>query len=229
MKLQNLIIVLLFFFGNCKQNTTKGQKSNIDIPADFASIGKLLDSLHVEDQKYRVDIEKINQEFGRGSEEMKNHWKKISKTDSSNLVVVEQVLEEYGWLSSEEIGHTANSTLFLVIQHSNHETQEKYLPMMRQAVKDGKANSEGLALLEDRVGLGNGELQVYGSQLGTDPETGELYVSPLIDPENVNERRAKVGLGSIEEYISYWGLKWDVKEYKKNLPKWIEKLKAKSK
>lgn len=226
MKIQTLIILLVIFLCNCKQNENKDTYSKPELPPDFATIGALLDSIHVEDQKYRGETDSINQEFGWDSEEMRNHWKKISKADSSNLVIIEQILEKHGWLSPEEIGSKANSTLFLVIQHSNQETQEKYLPMMKQAVKEGKANSRSLALLEDRVGLGKGELQVYGSQIGTDQETGERYVLPLIDPENVNERRAKVGLGSIEDYISRWNLEWDVEEYKKKLPKWIEKLKS---
>ena len=98
---------------------------------------------------------------------------------------------------------------------------------MQKAVKVAKAYPADLALLTDRVKLGKKELQVYGSQIGTHPETGKLYVLPLIDPENVNERRAKVGLKKIEEYISFWGLKWDVQEYNKNLPNYIKILKAK--
>ena len=42
--------------------------------------------------------------------------------------------------------------------------------MMRKAVKEGLARATSLALLEDRVALGKGELQIYGSQIGTDQE-----------------------------------------------------------
>ena len=220
MKIKILILSLAIFIIGCKQNTIP----KIDLPTDMASIGILLDSIHVEDQKYRREIESIKNEYGWESKEMKDHWKKIRKADEGNLVVVEQILDQYGWLSSKEIGVTANSTLFLVIQHSDQKTQEEYLPMMREAVKAGKASSRSMALLEDRVGLGKGELQVYGSQIGTDQETGKMYVLPLLDPDKVNERRAEVGLGPIEEYISNWDLEWDVEEYKKNLPKWVEKM-----
>jgi hypothetical protein len=41
--------------------------------------------------------------------------------------------------------------LFLVIQHSDSTTQEKYLPLLKQAVKDNRAFGHDLALLEDRV------------------------------------------------------------------------------
>ena len=70
------------------------------------------------------------------------------------------------------------------------------------------------------MALRNGEKQIYGSQIGRDQETGEYFVFPLIDPDNVNIRREEMGLVSIQDYISNLGLIWDVEEYKKNLPKY---------
>ncbi len=105
-------------------------------------------------------------------------------------------------------------TLFLVIQHSPLEIQQKYLPMMRDAVKKNNARSSSLALLEDRIALRTGKRQIYGSQIGRDQETGEFYVSPIEDPENVDKRRAEVGLGTIQDYISNWNITWDVEKHK---------------
>jgi len=226
MYMKRLIIIMLIIISSCKPDTRKITQLQINVPKDLASIGILLDSIYIEDQKYREELNIISEKYGWESDEMKKQWEKIRKTDLGNLTIVEQILKKHGWLSSKEIGQKANSTLFLVIQHSNQKTQEKYLPMMRQAVKDGKANSSSLALLEDRIALGKGELQIYGSQIGKDQETGKMYVLPLIDPKNVNERRAKVGLSPIEDYISYWKLEWNVEEYMKKLPKWKEKLKS---
>lgn len=225
--MKNLIFfAVILLLGSCTSKPIPENANAIDLPTELSEIGLLLDSIHTEDQKYRTEIEGIMNEFGWESEEMKNLWSLITEVDSSNLQVVEQILATHGWLSSEQIGNTANSTLFFVIQHSNQKTQEKYLPMIRQAVKEGKAESKRLALLEDRIGINNGELQVYGSQIGTYQETGKMYVRPLVDPDNVNERRAKVGLGTIEDYISYWNMEWDVEDYKKQLPKLIEIQKA---
>lgn len=222
--MKKLILIIILFTISCKQKTTKEYK----LPINFDEIRNVLDSIYIEDQKYRLEIDSMNNRFGWQSKEMKDHWNKIRKTDSSNLIKVQKILDTYGWLNANQVGKTANSTLFLVIQHSNQKTQEKYLPMMRKAVKEGKANSKSLALLEDRVSLGKGELQIYGSQIRKDHKTGEMYVRPLIEPEKVNERRKKVGLGSIEEYVSHWNIKWDVDDYKKKLPKWIERLKKES-
>lgn len=174
----------------------------------------ILDSVYQSDQGYRRQIGQIEEEYGRESDEMKAHWKLINETDSINLIEIKKILDERGWLGPKVIGDRGNSTLFLVIQHSDLATQLKYLPMMREAVKIGNARASSLALLEDRVALRQGSRQIYGSQIGRDQETGEYYVSPLIEPEKVNERRKEVGLGTIEDYIKNWNMTWDIDKHK---------------
>lgn len=185
----------------------------------------ILDTIFQEDQTYRRQIGEIEEKYGRDSKEMQDHWKLINEKDSINLVKIKKILDERGWLGPKIIGDRGNTTLFLVIQHSDLETQEKYLPMMRDAVQKGNARASSLALLEDRVALGKGEKQIYGSQIGSDQETGEYYVLPLIDPDNVDKRRSEVGLGTIQDYISNWGMTWNVEEYKKKLPEYETKQK----
>src|SRR5204863_263625 len=80
-------------------------------------------------------------------------WATIKEKDAANLTKVAKILDTQGWVGPETIGRKANSALFLVVQHADHATQMKYLPMMREAVKNGKAAGSSLALLEDRVAL----------------------------------------------------------------------------
>jgi hypothetical protein len=138
----------------------------------------------------------------------------MSARDSVNLVRIKAILDEKGWVGPGKVGGQANMTLFLVIQHADLATQQKYLPMMREAVARGDAEKPNLALLEDRVALGEGRKQLYGSQIGTDDSTGKNYVLPLEDPDNVDARRAEMGLGPLAEYVKRWGIVWDPAEYK---------------
>ncbi len=186
----------------------------------------ILDTIYQEDQKYRVESDEIEKKYGWDSPQMKDIMKIIIQKDSINRLKVMKILDERGWLGADVIGRQGNSTLFLVIQHSDLEVQKKYLPMMREAVTKNKASSSSLALLEDRVALRQGKKQIYGSQIGRKPNGGEYYVSPLEDPDNVDKRRAEVGLGTLESYVSYWNIKWDVEAYKKMLPE-IEALEKK--
>lgn len=196
-------------------------KSNKEIKEkdlDMPLVAKL-EKIHTEDQKYRNELDVLQEKYGWESEEMKAHWKIINEKDSLNLIEIKKILDTRGWLGENIIGREGNSTLFLVIQHSNIETQLQYLPMMQEAVKKGNANASSLALLEDRVALRQGKRQIYGSQIHTDKETQEMYVAPLVDPENVDKRRAEVGLGSLADYVRHWGLIWDIKKHQERTAK----------
>lgn len=174
----------------------------------------ILDTIYEEDQKYRRQIAEIREKYGQQSAQMEAHWELINEKDSINLIKVKQILDERGWLGADVIGEQGNATLFLVIQHSDLTTRERYLPMMQDAVLKGNANPSSLALLEDRIALGQGKKQIYGSQIGCDDVSGEMYILPLDDPDNVDKRREKVGLGKLQDYISRWGMTWDPDEYK---------------
>ena len=202
-----------------KANKEK-EEANFDKP-----LVAILDTIYQEDQGLRRQISDVEKDFGRDSKEMKAHWATINEKDSINLIKIQNILDERGWLGPDVIGGRGNSTLFLVIQHADLSVQEKYLPMMREAVKKENAQPSSLALLEDRVALRQGKQQIYGSQIGRNPDTGVFYVSPLQDPDNVDKRRAEVGLGTLQEYISNWDLTWDVEAYKKNLPELEKELK----
>lgn len=200
----------------------KANKEKAEAKLDKFLVAQL-DTIYQEDQKYRQQIAEIEAKYGWDSEEMTAHWKIIHFHDSINLIQITQLLDERGWLGPDIIGNQGNATLFLVIQHADFETQEKYLPMMQEAVKHGNARASSLALLEDRVALRKGNKQIYGSQIGRDPETGEYYVLPLIDPDHVDRRRAEMGLGSLQSYISNWNMTWDVEVYKQKLPEYVAK------
>ncbi|NOQ26060.1 MAG: hypothetical protein GQ564_11910 [Bacteroidales bacterium] len=196
-----------------KANIEK-EEANLDKP-----LVAILDTIYQEDQGLRRQIKAVEKKYGKDSDEIKAHWKMISEKDSMNLIIIEKILDERGWLGADIISKQGNKTLFLVIQHSDLETQVKYLPMMREAVVNGNALSNNLALLEDRVSLRQGKRQIYGSQIGRD-EKGEYFVRPLIEPENVNQRRKDVGLHlSIEEYAKHWNITWNVEKHKERTAK----------
>ena len=164
-----------------------------------------LDSVYQEDQKYRRMIGGVEKEHGLNSKEMANLWKAINRVDSLNMIDVSKILDTYGWLGPEVVGRNGNLALFLVIQHANLDDQEKYLPLMREAVKDGRAEGSSLALLEDRVAMRKGRKQIYGSQIIRD-ENGNYQIAPIVDEVNVNSRRAEVGLEPLEDYVRPLGI-----------------------
>ncbi len=165
-----------------------------------------LDNIYIEDQKYRLMSEDIEKKYGFQSKEKQDIWKIINKADSINLIKVTTILNHYGWLGPDAVGNAGAITLWLVIQHADPKTQERYLPMLREAVKNGKALAANLALTEDRVAIAQGKKQIYGSQIHQDQKTGKYFVAPIEDEPNVNKRRAAVGLGPLEDYVRRWDI-----------------------
>lgn len=196
------------------KNNKKKAEANLD-----KHLVEVLDTIYQNDQKYRNQIRDIEQVFGWESEQMRTHLTTINIKDSINLIKVKQILDTRGWLGAEIVGKQGNQTLFLVIQHANLDTQEKYLQMMKEATKKGNANPGDLALLEDRIAIRNGNKQIYGSQIGRNQETGKYYVYPLTDPDNVDKRRSEVGLEPLQNYTQRFGFNWDAEEHKQELAK----------
>jgi hypothetical protein len=195
------------------------QKMQIKIDEIDARIDKPLRAellrMYEDDQKYRLMVDSVQKNYGAQSPQMKNHWRFIAEIDSINTAKVKVILARYGWVGSDRVGEDGNRAIFAVIQHSDSLTQETYLPMMRAAVKKGNASASSLAFLEDRVALHEGRKQIYGSQIGRVPETGEYFIQALADPDNVDKRRAEVGLGKLADYAKQWNIQWDADAYKK--------------
>lgn len=198
----------------CAQVKQNKERAEANLNRELVAI---LDTIYRDDQDGRKLLTGTEKQYGANSPEVNELWRTINKKDSIDLIKVKKILDTYGWLGADVVGGRGSQTLFLVIQHADIKTQQQYLPMMREAVKNRKASPSSLALLEDRVALGEGKRQIYGSQIHSG-KGGEKWVSPLEDPDNVDKRRAEVGLGPLAEYISYWNLKWDVEAYKKQLP-----------
>ena len=203
------------------QKEVSKKEANYDKPLQTTLL-----AIFDDDQMIRQQFITAQKEFGHDSKKVDSLGTIMILKDSINLIKVTEILDNYGWMGIHKIGGQANQTLFLVIQHSDLKTQQKYLPMMREAVKTNNASASSLALLEDRVALEEGKRQIYGSQIGYDEDTEKSYVLPLQDPENVDKRRMKVGLEPMSVYVKGWDITWDAKRYKKVLPALEKKLKG---
>jgi len=97
-----------------------------------------------------------------------------------------------------------------VLQHADYTYQKKYLALLRKAVADRELRADSLALLEDRVLMGERRKQIYGSQLQTNAK-GVLEFYPIEDEPNVDKRRKSVGLEPLAEYAKQFGLEYHPK------------------
>lgn len=174
-----------------------------------------LEAAYDRDVQIRLKGDSIDRLFGRNSHESKQMWLHISEVDSLNIIAIDDVLAKHGWPSADEVGDKANSAVWLIIQHSSIEKQEKYLPLMKKAVAQGHASAGELALLKDRMAVLHGKKQHYGTQLRFNEASGQFYFLPIKREKKVNARRASVGLPPIEHYAQSFGFEYKLKAKKR--------------
>lgn len=114
-------------------------------------------------------------------------------TDSLNLVLVGEILSQYGFPRKESVGDFGNQAVWIVFQHSSLDYQQRFLPQLEAAVARGDIAPLFLALLRDRIDVREGRPQRYGTQIDSN---GNL--APLLDASRVNQWRQEVGLPAIE-------------------------------
>ena len=114
------------------------------------------------------------------------------ETDSTNLLMVNEILSEGGFPRKSQVGELAALAVWSVFQHNPLEQQEKFLPQLEDAIRNGDIAPMYLAMLKDRIDVRNGRPQKYGTQMGPDG------LCPLLDASRVNEWRKEVGLPPIE-------------------------------
>lgn len=101
------------------------------------------------------------------------------------------------WFTQTEYGAEASQAAFLIVQHSNEELWRIYLPLLEPLVGTGEINDAQYALMYDRLAVSEGRLQRYGSQFACNGRDSRL--ADLEDPENVDARRAAMGMTSMAE------------------------------
>jgi hypothetical protein len=175
----------------------------------------LLDSVYRKHHSYRLKEVSLKNEFGAESEKIVEIRKKIKQNDSINLSITTGIIDYYGWLGRNVIGFIGNYTLALIIQQADFQTQEKYLPKMREAFRNKNADAYDIALMEDKVALKKNKKQTFGSVIVN--IENKNYVAPIEDIDGLEKRRADLGLKSMKTYLLNWGIKWDIESYKKNL------------
>ena len=196
-----ILITCLFFLLDCH-----GQNNQSPIIV----IKKELSEIYRTDQLYRKEMAKINPTDIKIVELVN----KQDSIDATNLKRVTAILDSIGYPKRSIFGDSAGLATFFVIQHASQYYQEKYLPLFEQAAKNNEIEWRTVVYMIDRVRLEKGQKQIYGTQIHPlkDPKTGYLtdkaVIAPIEDEKNVNERRAKVGLGTIEEEAKQFGIEY---------------------
>lgn len=130
----------------------------------------------------------------------KNHpitlalWDFKENINRENIELLDSIIDKKGWLTDSLVCGFSGIPFF-IIQHSNLETQKRYLEIIEKAFELGNANFNWVAMLTDRICLREGKPQIYGSQGIWNPKLKKyvLYVVKNIDETNRLRLKYKIG------------------------------------
>src|SRR5262249_1665960 len=113
----------------------------------------------------------------------------------ANASRLQAIIAEIGWPTERLVGAQAPKAASPIAQHgiSLPDFQRSCLKLLTEAAREQTVPPWQPAMLEDRIRVFEGRLQLYGCQLEPDAH-GKLRPHPIEDPQNVEERRRAVGL-----------------------------------
>lgn len=178
-----------------------------------------LDSIMVVDQKYRAQMQGVQQEYGWNSPEMSELWKKQNEIDGSNLKRILEIIDLVdGYPGISLVGISSSKVTFYVLQHAPDSIQEQYYNLIIKAAEENELDRRLAAMYQDRYLMHLGEPQVFGTQIQSEYENDSLTglqtevtsVWPIADTTNIDSVRMWNGLGPLEDYLNSFGIsRWE--------------------
>lgn len=128
-------------------------------------------------------------------------FKQARPIDQDNTAWLKKVVDEKGWPGISLVGADGYRAAFFLAQHADFDIafQEKVLRLMQAALVRHDVHPDDLAMLDDRVRIGQGKMQLYGTQFET-AEDGSMSMQPTQDLAHLDPRRLSMGLPPIAEY-----------------------------
>lgn len=119
----------------------------------------------------------------------------IREIDKENTYILKNILNKTDFKKIKNHCQQCYKNAWLLVQHSNDVGFQKFV------IQKMEKSTPEYAYLYDRICVNNNEKQRYGTQFDYDDKNNTIILKPLDALKNLNKRRKKCGLESIEEYI----------------------------
>ena len=154
--------------------------------------------LKAEDGALRRELVEAGQLYGP---HLPKDWynPRMAALHQRNTARLRAIVAEHGWPGLARVGLPGAEAAWFIAQHAvlDLDFQRQALAALTAAVAAGDAPAWQMAMLTDRVRMGSGQPQVYGS-IHVGDEQGNLVPYLTEDPNGVAARRAAVGLPPLE-------------------------------
>ena len=124
---------------------------------------------------------------------------RMAAVHDAHAARLREIIAKFGWPTESLVGADGAKAAHRIAQHSiNHpQFMRECRELLDEASTKGEVPRWQFAYIDDRIRVFEGFLQRYGTQWRDGPAGLEPY--PIEDPEHVAERRAALGLPSLDE------------------------------
>ncbi len=126
----------------------------------------------------------------------------VDQMDAENLRRLKELLDDKVWFDPEKTGRFAEQNAWLIVLHANHDLdfQEAVLKEIEPRALAGTFDGRRYAHLYDSLARARGKPQRYGTK--SICEEGRWVADVTEDPQNVDKRRAIMGLAPLAQTLS---------------------------
>ncbi|KAF0225128.1 MAG: hypothetical protein FD176_620 [Rhodospirillaceae bacterium] len=146
---------------------------------------------------------RLRQQLALSGELFAGYHPDMRTLHEANARELELAVDDEGWPNRHETGEDGVEAAFLIALHaiSRPAFQRRCLTLMKSAANRGDIPARHPAMLEDRIRAFEGRPQLYGTQLDWDDD-GHLMPLPIENENDVDSRRAKVGLPPLSQTVA---------------------------
>ena len=192
--MKKTIILLLSIINLCYAQAQQNTANDID---------KLLCELGKQDQQVRLNLNRVVQQGIADS--IIIYAEMQAQIDFTNQQQVKQIIKSG---IPDSLSTEAYNALFLIIDHADIRFQKHHFNTLNNLSKKGYIKPSNMATLQDRMLMQQNKKQIYGTQTVTKPivitndsTTIQMtnYVWPVKYPTELESRRSKVGLSTMQQ------------------------------
>jgi hypothetical protein len=153
--------------------------------------------------RLQTELKQMAEEDQAVRNEQPMSTRRVQEVTRKHRPAIDRIYIAYGLPTDSRVGRSAANAFWLLVQHQDLELQKKLLPVLEQAAGKGEISSQNFAYLYDRVMIGEGKEQRWGTQISC--LDGKPVLDPIVDPEGLEQRRRVLYLPPIDVYLSQFG------------------------
>ncbi len=127
---------------------------------------------------------------------------KMTSLLNANVMDLKAILQVHEWVKVSQFTAKTDNDAWMIVTNADQDLafQKKTLATLAKLWESKETSPRNFAYLSDQLAVKEGKPQMYGTQ-GACKGEGRWEPYTLAEPETINDRRARMGMETLEDYI----------------------------